>query len=134
TSMTCIEPLRFVPEPSTAPVRTLAPSVTIEREPIMHSSSPPTGAAFAGATPPPIPTPPDKCTFLPIWAHEPTVAQVSTIVPSSTYAPIFVNDGISTTLRPISEPRRAITGGTTQKPLAAKSASVYDANLLGTLS
>jgi len=24
------------------------------------------------------------CTFLPIWAHEPTVAQVSIIVPSST--------------------------------------------------
>src|SRR6202000_3475820 len=116
TSMTCIEPLRFVPEPSTAPVRTLAPSVTIEREPIMHSSSPPTGAAFAGATPPPIPTPPDRCTFLPIWAHEPTVAQVSTIVPESTYAPTLVNEGIRTVPGAMYAPQRAIAPGTTRTP------------------
>ncbi len=35
--------------------------------------------------------------FLPIWAQEPTVAQASTIEPSSTKAPMFTNDGISTT-------------------------------------
>jgi hypothetical protein len=40
--------------------------------------------AFVGSSTPPMPTPPDRCTFLPICAHEPTVAQVSTIVPSST--------------------------------------------------
>ncbi len=32
----------------------------------------------------PMPTPPDRCTFLPICAHEPTVAQASTIEPVST--------------------------------------------------
>ena len=43
-----------------------------------------TGAACTGSNTPPIPTPPLRCTFFPIWAHEPTVAQVSTIVPEST--------------------------------------------------
>ena len=43
-----------------------------------------TGAACNGSRTPPIPTPPLKCTFLPICAQLPTVAQVSTIVPSST--------------------------------------------------
>jgi len=38
---------------------------------------------------PPIPTPPERCTFCPICAHDPTVAHVSTIVPSPTYAPMF---------------------------------------------
>ncbi len=33
------------------------------------------------------PTPPDRCTSAPICAHEPTVAQVSTIVPEPTHAP-----------------------------------------------
>jgi hypothetical protein len=31
-----------------------------------------------------MPTPPDRWTFFPIWAHEPTVVQVSTIVAEST--------------------------------------------------
>ncbi len=43
-----------------------------------------TGPACSGSSTPPMPTPPDRCTFLPIWAQEPTVAQVSTIVPLST--------------------------------------------------
>ncbi len=43
-----------------------------------------TGPAWSGSSTPPIPAPPEMCTFLPICAHEPTVAQVSTMVPSST--------------------------------------------------
>jgi hypothetical protein len=42
------------------------------------------GPACIGSSTPPMPTPPLRCTFLPIWAQEPTVAQVSTMVPSST--------------------------------------------------
>ncbi len=42
------------------------------------------GLAWMGSSTPPMPTPPDRCTFLPICAHDPTVAHVSTIVPSST--------------------------------------------------
>ena len=36
-----------------------------------------------------MPTPPDRCTRSPIWAHEATVAQVSTIVPAPTQAPML---------------------------------------------
>ena len=67
-----------------APRRTRAPSTTIEREPMNASSSMTTGTAFAGSSTPPMPTPPDRWTFLPICAQEPTVAQVSTMVPEST--------------------------------------------------
>ena len=42
------------------------------------------GAACSGSSTPPMPTPPDRCTFLPICAQEPTVAQVSTMAPLST--------------------------------------------------
>ena len=42
------------------------------------------GAACIGSSTPPMPTPPERCTLRPIWAQEPTVAQVSTMVPSST--------------------------------------------------
>ncbi len=42
------------------------------------------GPACSGSSTPPMPTPPDRCTFVPICAQEPTVAQVSTIVPSPT--------------------------------------------------
>ena len=84
TSMTCVVGPRMVPGPSTAPVRTRAPSTTMAREPIIASSSTTTGTAFGGSSTPPIPAPPDRWTFLPIWAPEPTVAQVSTIVPEST--------------------------------------------------
>ena len=41
-------------------------------------------AGEEGSNTPPMPTPPLRCTFLPICAHEPTVAHVSTIVPVST--------------------------------------------------
>jgi hypothetical protein len=47
------------------------------------------GMACSGSSTPPMPTPPDRCTRAPIYAQEPTVAQVSTIVPSPTYAPML---------------------------------------------
>ena len=42
------------------------------------------GLACSGSKTPPMPTPPERWTLRPICAHEPTVAQVSTIVPVST--------------------------------------------------
>ncbi len=63
---------------------TMTPSTTSERAPMKQLSSMMVGLACTGSSTPPIPTPPDRWTFLPIWAHEPTVAQVSTMVPSST--------------------------------------------------
>ncbi len=60
------------------------------------SSSITTGTAPSGSSTPPMPTPPARCTFLPICAAEPTVAQVSTMVPVATCAPMLTNDGIST--------------------------------------
>jgi hypothetical protein len=72
------------PMPSTEPSRTMQPSTTSERAPMKQLSSMMVGPACSGSSTPPMPTPPDRCTFLPICAQEPTVAQVSTIVPSST--------------------------------------------------
>ena len=43
-----------------------------------------TGPACSGSSTPPMPTPPEMWQFLPICAQEPTVAQVSTMVPEST--------------------------------------------------
>ena len=63
---------------------TITPSTTSERAPMKQLSSMMVGLACSGSSTPPMPTPPDRWTFLPICAHEPTVAQVSTIVPSST--------------------------------------------------
>jgi len=74
------------------------------------------GPACIGSSTPPMPTPPDRWTFLPIWAQEPTVAQASTMEPSSTNAPMFTKLGISTTLRPMKAPRRTIEPGTERKP------------------
>ncbi len=82
--MTCVVGVRMAPAPSVAPRRTRAPPTTIQRDPIIASSSTTTGTAFGGSSTPPMPTPPDRWTFFPIWAPDPTVAQVSTIVPSST--------------------------------------------------
>ena len=62
----------------------MTPSTTSLRAPIKQSSSTMTGSACNGSSTPPIPTPPERWQFLPICAHEPTVAQVSTIVPLST--------------------------------------------------
>ena len=69
------------------PIR--APSVTMQRLPMKASSSTTTGTAFGGSSTPPMPTPPERCTRSPIWAQEPTVAQVSTMVPAPTQAPMF---------------------------------------------
>ena len=67
------------PAPSTVPRPTLAPSATMQRLPIRQSSSTITGSAWGGSRTPPIPTPPDRWTLAPIWAQDPTVAQVSTM-------------------------------------------------------
>ena len=72
------------PIDSTEPSRTTTPSATSERAPMKQLSSMMTGPACSGSSTPPMPTPPEMCTFLPICAQEPTVAQVSTIVPSPT--------------------------------------------------
>ena len=87
--MTGTDDVSTSPGPILAPRRTRAPSTIMQRDPMKQSSSMTTGAACGGSSTPPIPTPPDRCTFLPIWAQEPTVAHVSTIVPSSTRAPIL---------------------------------------------
>ncbi len=100
------------------PAPTRAPSATMQRLPIMHSSPMMTGTAFAGSRTPPMPTPPDRCTLAPIWAHEPTVAHVSTIEFSPTWAPMFTYDGIITTPLARCEPQRAEAPGTTRTPAA----------------
>ena len=81
-----------------------------------------------------MPTPPDRCTFLPICAQDPTVAQPSTMDPSSTKAPTFTKDGINTTLRPIKADRRTIDPGTARKPAVRHWLSPQPSNLEGTLS
>ena len=78
-----------MPAPSTLPAPTRAPSATMQRLPIKQSSSMITGAACGGSSTPPMPTPPERCTLAPIWAHDPTVAHVSTIVLAPTRAPMF---------------------------------------------
>src|SRR3546814_4090795 len=65
------------PMDSTEPLPTRTPSTTSDRAPIKQSSSIMTGSACKGSSTPPMPTPPDKCTFLPIWAQLPTVTQRS---------------------------------------------------------
>ncbi len=81
-----------------------------------QSSSMIVGPACSGSSTPPMPTPPDKCTFLPICAHEPTVAHVSTIVPAPTFAPMLTKLGISTTSFAMHAPRRTIAPGTARAP------------------
>ena len=76
--------LMNTPMASTEPSPTITPSTTSERAPMKQSSSMMVGEACSGSSTPPMPTPPDRCTFLPICAQEPTVDQVSTMVPEST--------------------------------------------------
>src|ERR1700760_3004581 len=97
TSMILVDAVSTTLAPNTTSLSRCTPSTTIAREPMKQLSSIITGAACTGSNTPPMPTPPLRCTCLPICAHEPTVAQVSTIVPSPTWAPRFTNDGISTT-------------------------------------
>ena len=88
-SITGMPGLRITPSPSTQPSPTRAPCVTMQRLPIVQSSPMITGAACGGSSTPPMPTPPERCTRSPICAHDPTVAQVSTIVSAPTRAPMF---------------------------------------------
>src|ERR1044071_4506221 len=53
---------------------TTTPSTTSERAPMKQLSSMITGFAWIGSSTPPMPTPPARGTFLPLWAHEPAVA------------------------------------------------------------
>ena len=69
------------PIDSTEPSRTITPSATSERAPMKQLSSMITGPACSGSSTPPMPAPPEMWQFLPICAQEPTVAQVSIIVP-----------------------------------------------------
>src|SRR5947209_1772040 len=52
-----------------------------------------TGTAPTGSSTPPTCAAADRCTRLPTWAHEPTRAWLSIIVPSSTYAPALTYIG-----------------------------------------
>ena len=72
------------PIDTTEPLPTITPSTISERAPMKQSSSMMVGLACNGSSTPPIPTPPERWTFLPICAQEPTVTQVSTIVLEST--------------------------------------------------
>jgi hypothetical protein len=89
TSMMRVLAVSTVFAPSTASSSTTTPSTTIARLPMNAPSSTMTGRADGGSSTPPRPTPPERCTLLPTWAHEPTVAQVSTMVPAPTRAPML---------------------------------------------
>ncbi len=84
---------------STASRPTRTPSTITQREPMNAPSSTITGTAPGGSSTPPMPTPPARWTSAPICAPEPTVAQVSTIVPGPIHAPMLTYDGINTTPR-----------------------------------
>ena len=88
-SMTGMEGSRKLPAPRTEPRPTWRPPVTMQRLPMKASSSTTTGTALGGSSTPPIPTPPERWTRAPIWAHDATVAQVSTMVSSPTQAPML---------------------------------------------
>src|SRR4051812_17088483 len=122
------------PIDNTDPSPTTTPSTTSDRAPTKQLSSMMVGDACSGSSTPPIPTPPERWTFLPICAHDPTLAQVSTIVPESTRAPMFTNDGIKIAPGATYAPRRTTAPGTARKPARVKSLSVQAANLGGTLS
>src|SRR6185312_14222180 len=93
-----------------------------------------TGPACNGSSTPPMPAPPEIWQFLPICAHEPTVAQVSIMVPLSTYAPRLTKDGISTTPGAMKAERRTTQPGTARKPAFLNFAAVQPLNLESTLS
>ena len=84
TSIILVDAVKTTFAPRTASLPTRTPSTTIHLDPKNALSSTMTGAACRGSKTPPIPTPPLRWTFFPIWAQLPTVAHVSTIVPSST--------------------------------------------------
>ena len=79
-----VDEVTTVLAPSTAPSSMIAPSTSMQRLPMKAPSSMMTGRAEGGSSTPPIPTPPAMCTWRPTWAQDPTVAQVSTMVPVPT--------------------------------------------------
>src|SRR6185437_13564030 len=93
-----------------------------------------TGPACNGSSTPPMPAPPEIWQFLPICAHEPTVAQVSIMVPLSTRAPRLTKDGISTASGAINAERRTTQPGTARKPAFLNFAAFQFLNLESTLS
>ena len=114
TSTIGVEAVSTTPAPITAPGSIQMPSTSTAREPTKQSSSTITGRLCGGSSTPPMPTPPERCTRLPTWAQEPTVAHVSTIVPSPTRAPTFTYEGIKMTPGSRKLPYRATAGGTTR--------------------
>src|SRR5580704_856641 len=118
-SITGMLGFRITPSARTAPAPTRAPWVTMHRLPMLASSPTITGVALGGSSTPPIPTPPARCTRAPICAHDATVAQVSTMEPAPTRAPMLTYEGMSTTPRPRNEPQRADAPGTARTPASA---------------
>jgi hypothetical protein len=70
----------------------------------------------------------------PICAQEPTVAQVSTMVFSPTWAPRLTKDGIKTAPFPMKALRRATAPGTARNPASRQRAASQPAHLESTLS
>src|SRR3546814_14987953 len=118
----------------TSPFSTITTSTISERAPTKQSSSMIGGEACSGSSTPPMPTPPDRWQLAPICAQEPTVAQVSTMVPRPTYAPMLTYDGIRIAFGAMNEPLRTAAGGTTRAPCSVNSLALQFANLRGTLS
>ena len=81
--------VRINPAPSLAPRRTRAPFTIMQRDPMKQSSSDHDRRGLRRLEHATDPDAARQVHRLPICAHDPTVAQVSTIVPSSTYAPMF---------------------------------------------
>ena len=122
------------PIDSTEPSSTTTPSTTSERAPMKQWSSMIVGLAWSGSSTPPMPVPAEMWQLRPTWAQLPIEAQVSTIVPSPTKAPMLTKLGISTTPLPIKAPRRTMAPGTARNSACAKRAASQPANLGGTLS
>src|SRR4051794_28889205 len=132
--MIFVEDEMNTPIDSTEPSPTITPSTTSERAPMKQLSSMMVGPACIGSSTPPMPTPPERCTFLPICAQEPTDAQVSTMVPESTKAPRLTNEGISTTPDAIWAEWRTIAEGTALNPALSNSLALQPLNFELTLS
>ena len=64
--MILVEAVSTTLAPSTASLPTRTPSTKIQRDPMKAPSSTITGAACKGSNTPPTPTPPLRCTCLPI--------------------------------------------------------------------
>src|SRR6476660_9046215 len=119
---------------STLPSPTITPSATSARAPIKQLSSMMVGAACNGSSTPPSPAPPEIWQCAPTCAQEPTVAQVSIMVPSPTRAPTLTKLGNSTAPLAMKAERRTTAPGTARKPAARNLASSQPRNLESTLS